>query len=90
MMIPYEFGSFQPISRVQSWALERLISISCVSGDVRWALVALALGSFTAIWVFGQRQFVLLVRSVAGRAGREACFAAAATDADSMVAAGGS
>ena len=88
MMILCEFGSFQPIRRVQGWALERLISMSCVSGDVRWALVAMALRSFTAMWAFGQRHLVLLVRNVASRAGKEACFTAEVADADSMVAAG--
>jgi hypothetical protein len=74
----------------QTWALQRLISFNCAGGDVRWAIIALALRSFTVLWVFGQRQFVLLVRNVAGRAGQGACFAADITDADSMVAAGSS
>ena len=74
----------------QTWALERLIFFNCASGDIRWAIMLLALRSFTAVWVFGQRQFVLLVRNVAGRVGQGARFAADITDADSMVAAGGS
>jgi hypothetical protein len=74
----------------QTWALERLIFLNCASGDMRWAIIALALRSFTAVWVFGQRQFVLLVRNVAGRLGQRARFAADMTDADTMVAAGGS
>lgn len=89
MMILCEFGSLQPIRRFQGWALERLISANCVSGDVRWALVALALRSFTAMWALGQRQFVLLARNLASRAGKKTCFAVDTTDADSMVAAGG-
>jgi hypothetical protein len=54
----------------QTWALERLISLNCASGDMRWAIIALALRSFTAVLVFGQRQLVLLVRNVAGRLGQ--------------------
>jgi hypothetical protein len=103
MMILYDFGirgNFGPLPRAQTWAfqtrafqtwaLERLISLNCAGGDVRWAIIALALRSFTLLWVFGQRQFVPLVRNVAGRAGQEGCFAADITDADTMVAAGGS
>jgi hypothetical protein len=74
----------------QTWALERLIFLNCASGDMRWAMIALALRSFTAVLVFGQRQFVLLLRNVAGRLGQRARFAADMTDADTMVAAGGS
>ena len=76
-------------SAFQAWALERLISLNCGSGDVRWAIMLLALRSVTAVAVFGQRQFLLLVRKVAGRVGREACFAGDITNADTMVAAGG-
>jgi hypothetical protein len=91
MMILSEFGfrgSRGPLSRAQTFALEHLISFHCASGDIRWALVALAVRSFNAVWVFAQEQFVLLVRNVAGRVGQGA-FAADITDADSMVAAGG-
>jgi hypothetical protein len=88
MLILCDFGSSWPLWRVQTWALERLISFH-LSGDLRWALLALALRSFTAAWAFGQGQFVLLVRSIASRAGKEACFGANVTDADTMVAAGG-
>jgi hypothetical protein len=98
-------GNFEPLWRAQTWAfqtwafqtrafqtwaLQRLISFNCAGGDVRWAIIALALRSFAVLWVFGQRQFVLLVRNVAGRVGQGACFAADITDADSMVAAGSS
>jgi hypothetical protein len=93
MVIPDEFGvrgNSWPLWRAQIWILERLISFNCASGDVRWAIIALALRSFTAVWVFGQTQFVLLVRIVAGRSAQRDCFAADITDADTMVAAGGS
>jgi hypothetical protein len=87
-------GNFGPLWRpqtlaFQAWALERLISFNCAFGDVRWAIMLLALRSLIAGWAFGQRQFVQLVRNVAGRAGQGA-FAAEIADADSMVAAGGS
>jgi hypothetical protein len=77
-------------SSISDLALQRLISFNCAGGDVRWAIIALALRSFAVLWVFGQRQFVLLVRNVAGRVWAGACFAADITDADSMVAAGSS
>src|ERR1700716_3201537 len=83
MTILYDFGTrgnFEPLWRAQTWAfqtwafqtwaLQRLISFNCAGGDVRWAIIALALHSFTVLWVFGQRQFVLLVRNVAGRVGQ--------------------
>jgi hypothetical protein len=93
MTILYDFGTrgnFEPLWRAQIWALQRLISFNCAGGDVRWAIIALASRSFAVLWVFGQRQFVLLVRNVAGRVCARACFAADLTDADSMVAAGSS
>jgi len=57
MMILCDLGSLQPLCRVQAWALERLVCFHCTSGDVRWAMVALALRSFTAIWALAQQQF---------------------------------
>jgi hypothetical protein len=103
MVNHYDFnirGNFGALCRAQSsafqawafqaWALERLISLNCASGDVRWAIILFALRSVTAVWVFGQKQFVLLVRNVAGRVGQGARFAADISTADSMVAAGGS
>ena len=68
MLILYGFGNFRPISRLQTWALERLIAIH-VAGDVRWALMALALRSITAAWVFGQGHFV--AHSACKRVGRK-------------------
>jgi hypothetical protein len=57
MMILCDLGNFQPLCRAQAWALERLVCFHCASGDVRWAMVALALRSFTAALAFAQRQF---------------------------------
>ena len=62
-------GNFEPLWRAQTWAfqtwafqtrafqtwaLQRLISFNCAGGDVRWAIIALALRSFTVLWVFGK------------------------------------
>ena len=80
MMILCETGNFQPLWRVQSWALERLVSIDCVAGDLRWAMIALALRSLRSVWALGRDQFGHLVRNAASRAARHA---------DSTVAAGG-
>jgi hypothetical protein len=88
MMILYDFGSFRPFWRAQVWAVEYLISVHCASGDVRWAIAALALRSFAALEAFAEKQLVSLARTVMGRAWQGARFAAEMTDADSMVAAG--
>jgi len=89
MMILYDFGSFRPFCRVQAWTALHLISVHCGSGDLRWAIAALALRSLAALEAFAQRQLVALARTVMGRAWQGARFAAEMTDADSMVAAGG-
>jgi hypothetical protein len=60
MMILCDFairGNFESLSRAQAWALERLIFLNCASGDLRWAVIALALRSFTAAWVSAQGLF---------------------------------
>jgi hypothetical protein len=91
MVILNEFavlGGLGPLSRAQTFVLEHLISLHCASGDVRWAILALALRSLTAAWLFAQEQFVLLVRNVARRVRRKARFAADTTNADTTVAAG--
>jgi hypothetical protein len=90
MMILYDFGGFRPFWRAQVWAVEHLISGHCASGDFRWAIAALALRSFAALEAFAQKQLVSLARTVMGRAWQGARFAADMTDADSMVATGGS
>jgi hypothetical protein len=90
MMILCNFGSFRPFWRVQAWVVEHLISVHCASGDFRWAIAAFALRWFVALEALAQRQLVWLARNVMCRAWQGARFAAEMTDADSMVAAGGS
>jgi hypothetical protein len=90
MMILYGFGGFRPFWRVQAWAVEHLISVHCASGEVRWVIATLALRSFAALEAFAQQQLLSLARTVMGRAWQGARFAADMTDADRMVAAGGS
>jgi hypothetical protein len=88
MMILYGFGSFRPFWRAQAWAVEHLISAQCTSGDVRWAIAALAFRSFAALEVFLQKQLASWARNIMGRAWQGARFAGDMTDADTMVAAG--
>jgi hypothetical protein len=90
MVILCGFGGFRPFWRAQAWAVEHLISLHCTCGDFRWAIAALALRAFAALEAFAQKQLVSLARNVMGRAWQGARFAADTTDADSMVAAGGS
>ena len=57
MMILNEFGfrgSRGPLWRAQTFALEHLISFHCVTGDIRWSIVALAARSFTVMWAIGR------------------------------------
>jgi hypothetical protein len=72
MMILCEFGNYQPLWRVQTWALERLIALHLGSGDLRWAMIALALRSLGAAWAFGRTQCVLWLQNLASRAGQPA------------------
>jgi hypothetical protein len=69
MMILCEFGNYQPLWRIQTWALERLIAFHFGSGDLRWALIALALRTFGAAWAVGRRRIVQL----AGNNTRSGC-----------------
>jgi hypothetical protein len=69
MMILCEFGNYQPLWRVQTWALERLIAFHVGSGDLRWALIALALRSFGAAWSLGRSR----IGQLAGNNTRSGC-----------------
>jgi hypothetical protein len=89
MMILYGFGTFRPFWRVQVWAVAHLASVHGTSGDVRWAIAALALRLVAVLEAFVQKQLTSLARNVMGRACYGARFAGDTTDADTMVAAGG-
>jgi hypothetical protein len=78
MMILSDDGSFQPFWRAQNWAMERLIYVH-VAGDLRWAMLALALASLRSAWDPGRARFVRLFRGTASRDQQHA---------DTMVAAG--
>ena len=80
MMILCEFGNYQPLWRVQTWALERLIALHLGSGDLRWAMIALALRSLSAAWALGRTQCVLLLQNPASRAAQPADTRVAAGD----------
>ena len=80
MMILFELGNYQPLWRLQTWALERLIAAQLGSADLRWAMIALALNLLAAAWTVGRRR---LVSPGWGRA------SGSENPADTMVAAGG-
>jgi hypothetical protein len=75
----------------QVWALERLIYVNCASGDIRLAVLALAVRSFSALWAFVQHQLGCWIRKLAGRLASTTSSLAARLPptADNMVAAGG-
>jgi hypothetical protein len=61
-----------------AFALEQLVSIHCVTSDLRWALVELAWRSFTAMCAFAQGHLVSWARGQrtpreAGGRGRHCC-----------------
>ena len=76
-------------NRIQAWMLERVVSASASSGDLRWMAAALAVSALTALEAMAQRLLVRLARHTMARALRGARFAGAVGTADSMVAAGG-
>jgi len=55
-------GSLAPLANARGFAFEQLVSIHCVTSDLRWAMVELAWRSFTAMYAVAQRQFVQWVR----------------------------
>jgi hypothetical protein len=75
--------------RLQVWMLERVVSASASSGDLRWMAAALAVSALAALEAMAQRLLVRLARHTMARALRGARFAGAVGTADSMVAAGG-
>ena len=82
----------QMLHRIQdltrAWMLERVVSASASSGDLRWMAAALAASALSALDAMAQRLLVRLARHTMARALRGARFAGAVGTADSMVAAG--
>ncbi|ANW04667.1 hypothetical protein [Bradyrhizobium icense] len=59
MTIFSEFGfrrSRGPLANAHGFALEQLVSIHCVTSDLRWAMVELAWRSLTAMCVYVRAQ----------------------------------
>ena len=81
-------AGLSPLWRLQAWAVERLVSILSSSGDLRWAIAALAIAALVTMEAMIARQLAMLARNTMRRALKGACFAAPAKAADSMVAAG--
>jgi len=81
--------SFGPFWRAHTFVLAPLASFNGGSGDLSWTVMAVALRLLGIAWAIGQRQLNRWVSSVLHRAWQGACFAAARSDADSTVAAGG-
>jgi hypothetical protein len=71
------------------WMLERVVSASAFSGDLRWMAATLAISALTALEAILERQLVRFARHTMARALRGARFAGASGTADSMVAAAG-
>ena len=80
-------AGLSPLWRLQAWAIERLVSIVSPSGDLRWAIAALAIALLAALEAMIHRQLVALARNTMRRALKGARFARATKAADSMVAA---
>ena len=79
-------GSRTPLANARGFAFEQLVSIQCVTTDLRWAMVELAWRSFTAMCVLAQGQLASLVCRI--RRGKR-CLGQGLDTADTMVAAGG-
>ena len=57
MMILSEHGNYQPLGRLQTWMLVRLIAVQ-LGSDLRWGLLVLVLNLLAAAWAFGLRRLV--------------------------------
>jgi hypothetical protein len=80
-------AGLSPLGRLQTWAIERLVSILPASVDLRWAIAALVIAVLVALDAIIARQLASVARHTMRRALRGARLAAAAKTADSMVAA---
>jgi len=93
MTIFSEFGaprSRRPLANlvnVEAFALEQLVSIHCVTLDLRWAMVELAWRSLTAMCAFAQGSLFRGPAATVRRGRRKVAAGIAA--ADTTVAAGG-
>lgn len=66
MMILSEQGNYQPLWRLQTWLLVRLIAVQ-LGSDLRWGLLALALDLLGDAWAFARRRLVSPGRAGASR-----------------------
>jgi hypothetical protein len=83
-------GLGQGFAPFQAFLRARLNSFNCdADGDLRAAMLVLALHVLNAAGSFAQRQLARWARGVLHRAWQGACFADHQRHADSMVAAGG-
>jgi hypothetical protein len=73
------------LRRAQTFALEHLVAIHCISGDLRWALAELAVRSIAAILAAARKRLAFWGRRLAQRIR----LANQLAPADTMVAAGG-
>jgi hypothetical protein len=80
-------AGFAPLWRIQAWAIERLVSVLSPSGDLRWAIAALAIAALAALEAMMHRQLAFFARNTMRRALKGARFAGPGKAADSMVAA---
>jgi hypothetical protein len=80
-------AGLSPLGRLQAWSIERLVSFLSPSGDLRWAVAALAIAALATLEAMIARRLALLARHTMGRALRGARFADSGKAADSMVAA---
>ena len=65
MTIFSEFGPLgnrAPLVNARGFTLEQLVSIHCVTRDLRWAMAELAWRSFTAMCAFAHGQIAAWVR----------------------------
>jgi hypothetical protein len=80
-------AGFSPLWRIQAWAIERLVSVLSPSGDLRWAIAALAIALLATLEAMIHRQLAAFARNTMLRALQGARFAGQPKAADSMVAA---
>ena len=55
-------GSHGPLENAQGFALEQLVSVQCVTTDLRWAMVELAWRSAVALFAFARGRLLTSAR----------------------------